>query len=124
VGAKEAQHAGLRRQDRAVQAATARGPEHRFLASQLQQITVQRIQPGVALSLGQIKLRARKRLWGDGVNQPRLHLRLSQARKLAERRGASFRGQPGEVPMKIRKLEKRAGGGEFLPLEEHRCARP
>jgi hypothetical protein len=84
VSTKETQHQGLGRQDRAIQAATALSPEHRFLTSQPQQITVQRIYLGVALPLGKVELRARKRLWGDGVDQPGLHLRLSQARKLAE----------------------------------------
>ena len=54
--AKKAQHEGFRTQDRAIQAATALGPEHRILTPQPQQVMVQRIHPGVALPFGKIEL--------------------------------------------------------------------
>ena len=52
------------------QATTALGPEHGLLASQPQQIAVQRIQPGVALPLGQVELRPQKGLQGGRGNEP------------------------------------------------------
>jgi hypothetical protein len=74
--AEEAQHKGFWRKHRAVHPAPPLHPEPRVLPPQPQQVAVQRIHGGMALPFGQVKLRPRKSLCIDRVDQTPLHLRL------------------------------------------------
>jgi hypothetical protein len=103
---------------------TALHPEHRVLTPQPQQVAVQGVHRGVALSFGQVELGPGKGLRVGRVGETCLHIGLGQAGELAEKRRASLAREPGEFPRKVGKVEKGARRGTFLPLKEHGCARP
>jgi hypothetical protein len=54
----------------------------------------------------------------------RLHLRLGDAGKLAERLRAPLTHQLGELSLEVSEVKKRTRGSELLPLKEHGRPRP
>src|SRR6266850_6240123 len=85
---------------------------------------MERIELGVALAFGEIELRTGKGIEVYWVRQTRLHFRLGDAWKLAQRLRAPLTHQLGELSFEISEVKKWTRGGKLLPLKEHRRPRP
>jgi len=78
------------------------------LASQAEQVAVQRIDLRVALALREVELRALERAGVFRVRHACPHRRVVQATKLFEEFGTPLAHQPGECLWEIGEIKKRA----------------
>src|SRR5256712_2931212 len=109
VHTEEAEYECFWTEYRAIHAARAlRLTQDGVLASQTEQVAVQRIDLRVALALREVELRALERAGVFRVRQTCLHRRVVQAAKLCEGGGTPLAHQPGECLWEIGEIPKRA----------------
>src|ERR1051326_8045107 len=121
---KVAQHEGILSDDRTVDGAVFLPLESLLAAAQSDQVAMERIFLRMTFALGMIDLATlestailRRRKAGP-------HRRVREIAKLREEFPPSFLDQDRELRLVVGEKQKRSGGREFLPLEQHRRARP